>query len=126
MPLKTSAKLFSAVFHFQKRIRKIRRIRSDSVGHPTFGKTEGKEKSHFLQRISLEHCGFTLMTVLSDGTYSFELVDIPAFLNEQKQFVQAALLNVVERLGKDEMTHRSTYKDKKLQDIFQHIGYDIS
>jgi len=123
--VKKVCETFQSPLSFSPSMNKIREIRSASIGHPT-SKKHKIDNANFIQRISLGHNGFTLMTSLSDGTYVFQEVDIPTLMGEQKEFLELALLGLVEKLRSDEMTHRQTHKDKNLQDIFSGIGYAFS
>jgi hypothetical protein len=107
-------------------MRKIREIRSDSIGHPTFAKKEGMAKANFIQRISLNHSRFTLMTALDDRSYALHRIDILELIKEQRQFLESVLAGIVSRLQSDEMAHRAKYRDTQFQDIFQHTGYLFS
>src|ERR1700747_1639799 len=60
---------FQYPLSFPPNIEKIRQIRSDSIGHPTSGTKNKLHKANFIQRISLSHSGFKLMTVFSDSRY---------------------------------------------------------
>jgi hypothetical protein len=117
---------FQSPLSFSPLLNKIREIRSDSIGHPMSRKEDKIYKANFIQRISLGHAGFTLMTSLSDGNFVFEEVNILESTGEQKRFLKGALIGLVEKLRSDEMTHRQKHKDKKLQDIFSGIGYAFS
>ena len=66
------------------------------------------------------------MTALSDGKYSFQPVNIPELMEDQKQFVGAALLGLVENLRSEEMAHRQQHQGKRLEDIFSGLGYAFS
>jgi hypothetical protein len=124
--VKKVCETFQSPLSFSPSMNKIREIRSASIGHPMSRKKNKIDNANFIQRISLSHNGFTLMTFLSDGKYVFQEVDIPKLMSEQKQFLKLALLGLVEKLRSDEMTHRERHKDKKLQDIFLSIGYAFS
>jgi hypothetical protein len=117
---------FQYPLSFSRLMDKIREIRSDSIGHPTSRKKDKIDKSNFIQRISLAHNGFTLMTLLSDGKYLFQEVNVPELMGKQQQFLESALHGLVEKLRSDEMAHRQKHKDKKLQDIFSGLDYAFS
>lgn len=105
----------------------IREIRSSAVGHPTQQREAGTSKSSFIQRISLSHHGFTLMTVYSsDRPYTLRYISIPGLANQQRQALRAVLEEVVQKLTEAEMTHRTKHKSERLRDAFPPtLGYYI-
>jgi hypothetical protein len=124
--VKKISEAFQCSLSFPPTINKIREIRSDSIGHPMSRKRDKIDKANFIQQISLRHNGFTLMTILSDGNYYFQSIDVPKLIHEQKQFLEAVLLDLIKKLRSDEMTHRKKYQDKSLQNIFSGLGYAFS
>jgi hypothetical protein len=124
--VKKVCEVFQSPLSFSPSMNKIREIRSDSIGHPMSRKKDKIDKANFIQRVSLSYDGFALMTVLSDGKYSFQSVNIPELMDDQNKFVELALLGLVEKLRSDEMAHRQKHNDKKLENMFSGLGYAFS
>jgi len=124
--VKKVCEAFQSPLSFSRSMTTIREIRSDSIGHPMSRRKDKIHSANFIQRISLGHDEFTLMTALSDGTYSFQSVDIAELIEDQKQFVGEALLALVEKLRSDEMAHRQQHQGERLEDIFSGLGYAFS
>ncbi len=103
----------------------IREIRNDSIGHPTKRGGGSGKAFNFIVRMSLSQHGFTLMTTYSDGREPlFWGVSIPDLINKHRAALTNALADVVTKLKADEMEHRRTFKDERLQDIFPStMGY---
>lgn len=106
----------------------IREIRSSAVGHPTEQREAGLLKSSFIQRISLGHHGFDLMTVYSsDRPHTLRHVSVPELVDQQRQVLRSVLEEVVKKLTEEEMSHRAKYKTEPLRDAFPPtLGYHIS
>lgn len=107
------------------RLPRIRELRSNAIAHPTEQRENKAFKSNFIQRISLSHYGFTLMTVFSDGKpYHLRSVSIPNLIREQRGVIHAVLEEVLEKLDEEEMAHREQHRNDKLTDAFpQVLGY---
>lgn len=100
-------------------------IRSTAVAHPA-SRTENKaSKSGFIQRISLSHHGFTLMTVYSDGKpYDFRKVHIPLLIKEQRDVLEQVLMEVVTKLDEEDMAQKEKHRGEKLSAAFPPtLGY---
>jgi hypothetical protein len=113
--VKKVCKTFQYPLSFPPNIEKIRQIRSDSIGHPTSGTKNKLHKANFIQRISLSHSGFTLMTVFSDSRYYPQQIGVPDVIEEQRKFVETVLNNLTEKLRSDEVAHREKYRNERLQ-----------
>lgn len=97
----------------------IREIRSNSVAHPAEQKENKTTKSNFIVRSSVNQYGFTLMTVYSDETpYSQSHISIPSLVAEQHDALRGVLEDVLAKMDKAEMEHRSEHRDEKLQHVF--------
>jgi len=97
----------------------IRKIRNDSVGHPT-KRGDGQGTTYnFISRASLSKSGFDLMTTYPDERLPiFRHVSIPSLIEEQHRILQRSLSEVVEKLRKEEAVHRAMFKTERLQDVF--------
>jgi hypothetical protein len=117
---------FQHPFSFPPALETIRKIRSDSIGHPTYSKENKLAKANFIQHISLSHIGFTLLTVSSDSKYRTTQVNILELMEEQRNALDSILLGLVEKLWSNEMMHREKYRDEKLHDILSGgLGYAL-
>jgi hypothetical protein len=117
---------FQHPLSFPPALQTIRKIRSDSIGHPTFSKENKIAKANFIQHISLSHSGFTLLTVSSDSKYRTTQVNILELMQEQRNALDSMLLGLVEKLRSNEMMHREKYRDEKLYDILTGgLGYAL-
>ena len=95
----------------------IREVRNNSSGHPTKrGAGKGNKFNHISQ-ITMRRSSFQLMTAYADGSHHFIDVDVPTLIESQRNILQSALLEICEKLKKEEMEHREEFKDTKLTDI---------
>jgi hypothetical protein len=107
------------------RLKEIRDIRNDSIGHPTKrGGDRGRKKKdqpisyHFISRPTLSLKGFQLISYYSNGKRKFRDVSIPDLISDQKQYVSEILLSVVGRLEQEEKAHKDRFRMEKLASIF--------
>ncbi len=123
--VKDMANALSINCHFSKELNIVRKIRSDSIGHPTTQREDKTSKSNFIVRISLSDKGFNLMTVYSDRRpYVLRTIDIPSLIAEQRLALKNILNNVIKRLTEEEMAHREQFTNKKLEAAFPPtLGY---
>lgn len=100
-------------------------VRSAAVAHPASRAENRASKSGFIQRISLSHHGFTLMTVYSDGKpYDFKKVHIPMLIKEQRDVLLQVLREVVTKLDEEDMAHKEKHQGEKLSAAFPPtLGY---
>jgi len=110
------------------RLKEVRDIRNDSIGHPT-RRGGGKAVTyHFISRITMRKAGFQLMSTSSDsGDSTFKDISITDLIIQQHDSLQVALSTVLETLSQEEARHREMYKDQKLKDAFPDVlGYYFS
>jgi hypothetical protein len=99
-------------------LREIRKVRHDSVGHPT-ERGHGKGRTfNFITRISMSRGGFTLMTTYPDRDSTFFQVDVPQLISTQRSILRRVLIEVIDKLKEEEMEHRERFRDEKLVDVF--------
>lgn len=105
---------------------KIREVRHRSVGHPT-KQTHGRKglspAHHFINRMSLNHKGFQLLS--TDGTKDeFSDVSLAELLKAQAEEVRGILEAVFQTLQKRDTDHRTTFAADHLANaIPESIGY---
>ena len=98
-------------------LNQIREVRNDSSGHPTKrGGGKGSKFNH-ISRITIGRDSFQLMTAYPDGNHSFQDVNVTTLIESQRNILQIALKDIVEKLKEEEMKHREEFKDTNLVDI---------
>jgi ribonucleotide reductase beta subunit family protein with ferritin-like domain len=74
--------------------------------------------------MNMSRSGFALMTTYSDRNPTFRHVNVVKLINDRKGTLPTFLQQVIDRLRKEEMDHRSEFKDEKLENIFPStLGY---
>ncbi|MBN1383245.1 MAG: hypothetical protein JXA41_16390 [Deltaproteobacteria bacterium] len=103
-------------------LEQIRKIRNDSIGHPTKrGNGKGKAFS-FISRTSLSKYGFDLMTTYPDGRSPlFQHINILSLIENQKQILTQVLTEVLKQLKKEEAEHKAMFKSDHVQDAFPNV-----
>ena len=106
----------------------IRKIRNESVGHPT-KKTgpKGKSKSfHHISRHTLKPSGFQLLTNYGNGNHEFKDISMQELINEQKKYLSEILGKIIKSLESEWVVHKEKFRMEKLVDCFpQTLGYPI-
>lgn len=102
------------------KLKEIREIRNDTVGHPTRrDKQKGRPSSyHHISRMSLNQTGFKLASFFSDGTSQFRSINIPELIEEQRRFISEILSTLIANLEAEEKAHKEKFCMEKLVDIF--------
>lgn len=118
----------SITYARSKELREIRRIRSESIGHPMDGEENKVAKASFIQRFDLDQQAFTLRTVYSDSRpHRRQTIDVAQLLTMQRRLLEETLTKVVEKLRADEMAHREKHKADLLRDLFPDtLAYHVS
>jgi hypothetical protein len=111
------------------RLKEIREIRNDSIGHPT-KRNRRKDKStsyHFILQPSLCSNSFKLLSCYSDGKNEFKDITISNFIADQKEYISKILESIITKLEYDEKAHKEKFRMEKLVSIFpSHLQYDLS
>lgn len=110
-------------FEDYPKLRDIREIRNDSIGHPTKrDRKKGRAKSyHFISRFSLSFGGFDLYSNYSNGQSETKYVSIPKLIADQRMYISDILISVINKLKEEEMNHKKKFKNEKLASIFSSI-----
>ena len=102
-----------------QKLKDIRDIRNDSVGHPAKRGGGTGSAFNFISRITIKNQGFNLGTYYSDGrSPSSKDVNIPNLIARQRNIFVGVLDNIIKTLEQEEMEHRREFADKKLADAF--------
>ncbi len=99
-------------------LKAIRDIRNDAIGHPTKREHRTPVSYHYISRATLSYTGFQLLSFYSDGSHKFKDIDISKCIADQNSGVRSILRSIINRLRKEEVTHKEKFKDKKLEDVF--------
>lgn len=104
------------------RLKAIREVRNDAIGHPT--KRGNAEAFNFISRMSLSRGGCQMLTMRADGTNAFKDIDVISMIAEQRDAVSTALSGMLTKLKEDEMAHRKKFAGNKLAAAFPAtLGY---
>lgn len=98
---------------------KIRKIRNDSIGHPTKrGGGKGKRFS-FISRMSINKSGFQLITsVPNQWPPEFRYVSLKELLDTQHNQLEKVLTTLLQALRKEDMEHQQLFENEKLEALF--------
>lgn len=102
------------------RLREIREIRNDSIGHPTKkrGYKSKTVSSHQISQISMNSGGFELLSFYSDGRIEHREVIVVDLIADQEEYVKQVLSSVIEALKSEEQKHKEKFRMDKLAAIF--------
>lgn len=110
-------------FELDEQLRNIRKIRNESVGHPT--KTFNNSY-HFVSRITIEKQGFQLMSC-HNHQKDFKDINVLGIIKKQKSLLSEKLNVILQSLKEEEKTHKEQFKTKKLESAFPNTyTYHIS
>jgi len=102
------------------RLKEIREIRSDSIGHPTKrNRKKGQPTSyHFISRPTLSLKGFELLSDYSDGKSEFKNISIPDLIADQRKYISDILNMVIGKVESEEAAHKEKFRMEKLVSVF--------
>lgn len=103
------------------KLREIKEIRNDSIGHPTKrNQRKGTPTSyHHITQKTLCKSGFTLTSYYSDDSPpQFKYIDIPELINEQNKYISEILSTLIIYLEEEEKKHKEKYQMEKLLALF--------
>jgi hypothetical protein len=108
------------------RLKEIREIRNDSIGHPT--KRDGRKGQptsyHQISRITMSKEGFQLLSFYSDDRQEFRDISIPKLIADQRKFISEMLILVIQTLQAEVDDHKKKFRMEKLVQLFPHtLGY---
>jgi len=99
------------------KLKEIRNIRNDSIGHPT---KRGNYKSyHFISRVSTTKSGFQLISDYGNSKITFRNISVIDLIKEQREYLSKILIKkVINILKVEEKAHKEKFKMEKLEDVF--------
>lgn len=109
------------------KLREIRELRNDAIGHPTKRDVKKNNHSfHYISRCTLSKKGFQLLSTNSNSDdHQCRNILIDDVLGIQSQFAEGLLTEILNHLKADENSHREKYMNDKLKEIF-HPTLDYS
>jgi len=106
------------------KLKEIRKIRNDSIGHPTKrDQSKGKHSYHHISRISLTLNGFDLMSYFIDGKFETKYIAIKECITDQEKYLNDILSALIENLKREDRVHKEKFMNDKLADCFHNLHY---
>lgn len=112
------------------RLLDIRKIRNDSIGHPTKrDSNRGRKKKdpifsyHYISRPTLSPKGFQLISYYSNGKSEFKDVSVLNLIADQRKYASEMLLGIIGRLEQEEKAHKEKFGMEKLTAVFAPLNY---
>jgi len=98
------------------KLREIRDIRNDSIGHPT---KRGNYKSyHFISRVTITKSGFQLISDYENSKTIFRDILVIDLIKEQRKYLSKILKKIIKVLKDEEKAHKEKFKMEKLEAVF--------
>jgi len=98
------------------KLKEIRDIRNDSIGHPT---KRGNYKSyHFISRVTITKSGFQLVSKHENSKTTSRDISIIDLIKEQRRYLSEILKKVINVLEAEERIHKEKFKMEKLEAVF--------
>ena len=98
------------------KLKEIRDIRNDSIGHPT---KRGNYKSyHFISRVTITKTEFQLVSKHENSKTTSRDILIIDLIKEQRKYLSKILKKVIKVLKAEEKAHKEKFKMDKLEAIF--------
>lgn len=109
------------------KLKEIREIRNDTIGHPTKRDQRKPVSYHHISRITLDQSGFKLISYFADGSpVQIRDIDISGLIIEQRKFISTILATLINNLDAEEKAHKARFRMEKLVDIFHPtLGYNF-
>jgi hypothetical protein len=102
------------------KLKEIRDIRNDSIGHPT---KRGNYKSyHFISRVTITKSGFQLISDYENDRTTIRDISVIDLINEQRKYLSEILKKVINDLQAEEKAHKEMFKMEKLEAVFLGIS----
>jgi len=105
-------------------LKEVRKVRNDSIGHPTKRGTKKHPSYHYISRPTLTYDGFQHISFDSNGKLDFENVSIPDLIEDQRTCLSEILTSVIGELEQKGKAHKEKFKMEKLASFFPStLGY---
>ena len=98
------------------KLREIRDIRNDSIGHPT--KRGNYNSYHFISRVTITKSGFQLISDYENSKTIFRDILLIDLIKEQRKYLSKILKKIIKVLKAEEKTHKEKFKMEKLEAVF--------
>lgn len=117
----------SETFELEEELKEIRKVRNDSIGHPT--KRDNKKSNtsyHSISKISMKKSDFKLMSCYQDKT-EFRDISVNNLITTQNKFLSEKLKKILQSLKDEEKEHKEKFKMEKLEATFPRtLSYHVS
>jgi hypothetical protein len=113
-------------------LQEVRKIRNDSIGHPTKRGREtkkGRKKEvqlisyHHISRPTLSPKGFQLVSYYSNGKSEFKYISVLDLIADQKKYASEILSTIIDKLEQEEKAHKEKFRMEKLTPVFAPLDY---
>ncbi len=104
----------------------IRKIRNESIGHPTKKGSKKELKTyHFISRPTISKTGFQLMTCCEKVKTEFKDILIGEIIKKQRKILSGILQSLTEKLCSEKQAHKKRFRMNKLEEIFSQAHYFV-
>lgn len=104
----------------------IRKIRNESIGHPTKKGSKKELKTyHFISRPTISKAGFQLMTCYENKKTEFKNILIDKIIKKQRKILSSILQSLREKLCSEEQVHKKRFRMDKLAEVFSQAHYFV-
>ncbi len=104
----------------------IRKIRNESIGHPTKKGSKKELKTyHFISRPTISKVGFQLMTCCEKGKTEFKNILIDEIIKKQRKILSDVLQSLRAKLCSEKQAHKKRFRMNKLAEIFSQAHYFV-
>jgi len=100
------------------KLKTVRNIRNDAIGHPTKREHKKPISYHYLSRATLNYEGFQLLSFYSNGSHKFKDINITKCIADQNVDIRSILSKIIDSLREEEIAHKEKFKNEKLQEVF--------
>jgi len=98
------------------KLREIRDIRNDSIGHPT--KRGNYNSYHYISRVSITKSKFKLFSDYENSKTIIKDILVIDLIKEQRKYLSKILKKIIKVLKAEEKKHKEKFKMEKLEAIF--------
>lgn len=105
------------------KLKEIRKLRNDAIGHPTKRGTNSNNLSFHFINLTIKKGTITILSNYQRKMDDFREIDVKDIINEQSKCISESLNKVLEELKSNDEQHRAKYRDKKLAGLFNETSY---